>query len=381
MTMSKELSLEVVRNSLAYDSETGIFTWLVSNSNRVKIGDRAGVIATNGRRYINISGQKVMAHRLAWFYVTGEWPTGDVKQLDNDFDNCAWANLEHVSRSVASRNRALTNNNKSGFRGVSATKSGKWTAFITREYKQLNLGVFETPEEASAAYEQAAIELESAMTPEQKSIEAEKAANRRRLRVAWAKLKEVESEHFFADYNEFVEHVKEIPARHSVVSLDDFGPVGPGNWQAVPDLSTGFDLSTREGRIAYNRAHRKENPDLYKDRQLRKDFGISLSEYNDRLANQNGVCAICSRPERVERDGEVIGLSLDHDHSKDKKDRSGHRDLLCSHCNHAIGKFEDNPEYLQAAIAYLQKHSARPFVCDNPDRDWLLVATPGHPMN
>lgn len=368
-----KLTHERLQELLSYDPATGVFAWLKPTSPRVSVGSRAGVVATNGRRYIALDGEKFMAHRLAWFYLHGEWPEGDVKQKNEDFDDCRADNLEDVSRSVASRSRALDNRNKSGFRGVSQTRSGRWTAFITREYKQFSLGVFDTAEEASAAYEQAAAELESVSTPEMKAAEAEKAAIRRRLRMAWKRLP---ADHEFASYEEFVSAVGDVPARHTVAGRN--GPASAASFEIVADLSTGFDLSTQEGRIAYNRAHRKANPDEYKNRQLRKDFGISLDDYNQMLAAQNGVCAICFRPERASRDGEILGLALDHDHNKDPKDRSGHRGLLCGNCNKGIGKFEDTIEYLEAAIAYLLRYEGRkPFVCDDPTRDWLHVASPG----
>lgn len=374
-----KLTQERLQELLSYDPETGIFAWQKRTSPRVSVGDRAGVIGTNGRRYIAIDGEKFMAHRLAWFYVKGEWPESDLRQKNDDFDDCRWDNLEEVSRSVASRNRALDNRNKSGFRGVSRDRSGRWNAFITREYKQIRLGIFDTAEEASAAYERAAAELESSVTLDQKADAAEKSAIRRRLRVAWNKLNKDEPKHFFVDYEEFVATIKDVPARHSVVSCDDFGPVGPGNFDFRPDLSTGFDLSTQEGRIAYNRAHRQSNPDVYRDRELRKSFGIGLDDYNRMLKEQDGVCAICKKPETLVNHGRVMPLPVDHCHSTGKI-----RGLLCAQCNHAIGKFDDDTKLLESAIRYLQHYApaseqdkaTAEAVKRSPHRDWLLVATP-----
>src|SRR5690349_2097765 len=147
---------------LDYSPETGAFAWKVATSPRVAVGERAGVIASNGRRYIAIDSEKFMAHRLAWFYAHAEWPQGDVRQKNNDFDDCRIENLEDVSRSVASRNRSLDARNKSGYRGVSKNNRGEWVAFITRNYKQVGLGTFATAQEASAAYEKAASEMEIA---------------------------------------------------------------------------------------------------------------------------------------------------------------------------------------------------------------------------
>lgn len=359
--------------SLNYDPATGIFTWAVSNSNRVKIGDRAGVIATNGRRYINIGGEKHMAHRLAWFYVKGEWPEGDIKQKNGDFDDCSWGNLEDVSRSIASRSRALGGRNKSGYRGVSLNKRGRWQAFITRNYKQVNLGTFDTAELASVAYEAAALEMEPAVSLEEKMAAAGAAGMRRRLRVSWEKMCSVETSNDWDSFDHFCNTVEDVPPRHSILARNLDNPVGPDNFICEPDLSTGFDLSTREGRVAYSRAHRKANPNVYRDRDLRKNFGISSAQFDEMLAAQGGVCAICERPERAMRDGEPMSLAQDHDHATGKN-----RGILCGNCNKALGKFEDNPDFLRNAIVYLAKHAApAPFVCNDVTRDWLHVATPG----
>lgn len=364
-----KLTHERLTELLSYDPMTGWFVWLKPTSPRVSIGDQAGVVAGNGRRYIALDGEKFMAHRLAWFYIHRKWPEGDVKQLNDDFDDCRSDNLEDVSRSVASRARSLDNRNKSGFRGVSKNKYGRWQAFITRNYKQVALGTFDTAEQASAAYDHAASEMEPAISLEDKIAAAESAKMRKRMRVAWVKLNEIEPDHFFVDYEEFVAIVKDVPPRHSVVCVAETSPIGPGNWDVVADLSTGFDLSTREGRIAYGRAHRKANPEVYRDRDLRKTFDISLEEYNAILTSQGNVCAICERPERAERDGKSIAMAMDHCHATGKN-----RGILCGNCNKALGKFEDNPDFLRNAIIYLAKHSATSqFMCDGIDYTPLMV--------
>lgn len=363
------LTHERLKELLSYNPETGIFAWLKTTSPRVPVGSRAGAIGNNGRRYIALDGEKFLAHRLAWFYLKGEWPEGDIKQKNDDFDDCRADNLEDVSRSVASRARALDNRNKSGYRGVSQDKRGHWQAFITRNYKQVFLGNFGSPEEASMAYEAAALEMDPAISLEDKKSAAESAKIRRRLRVAWKKLIETNPDHFFADYEEFVATVKDVPPRHSVIAVADTSPIAPGNWDIVPDLSTGFDLSTQEGRVAYNKAHRQANPDRYRDYELRKSFGIGLDDKNAILASQSGVCAICERPERAERDGKSIALAMDHCHSTGKL-----RGILCGNCNKALGKFEDNADFLRNAIVYLAKHSmSSPFTCDEVNyTPWLV---------
>lgn len=84
----------------------------------------------------------------------------------------------------------------------------------------------------------------------------------------------------------------------------------------------------------------------WKDRRnsyLKRKFGISLSEYEDMLVKQSGVCAICGKPEQTDR-----SLAVDHCH-----ETGFVRGLLCVKCNTGMGNLGDNVEILQKAIDYL----------------------------
>lgn len=75
--------------------------------------------------------------------------------------------------------------------------------------------------------------------------------------------------------------------------------------------------------------------------------------YDQKLVEQGGVCAICGRAERQLHMGKIKALCRDHNHSSGQL-----RGLLCTHCNSGIGHFEERPELLIAAIAYLQQYSS-----------------------
>lgn len=90
----------------------------------------------------------------------------------------------------------------------------------------------------------------------------------------------------------------------------------------------------------------------YRERNLRKAFGIGLEEYDQMLEAQGGVCAICSQEETTVRQGRLQSLSVDHCHDTGKI-----RGLLCNSCNRALGKFKDSIEHLLAAAAYLEEHA------------------------
>lgn len=89
----------------------------------------------------------------------------------------------------------------------------------------------------------------------------------------------------------------------------------------------------------------KENGLLW---SLNRYYGMTLEKYYELLKAQNGVCAICGKAETRTRKGVLQRLSVDHDHTTGKI-----RGLLCSLCNVAIGRFEDNPDFLRKAMDYL----------------------------
>ena len=83
--------------------------------------------------------------------------------------------------------------------------------------------------------------------------------------------------------------------------------------------------------------------------KLKKQFGMTLEAYDQMLAAQNGVCAICRKPETAKDGyGGVKRLSVDHNHETGKV-----RGLLCGRCNTGLGFFKDNPDVLAEATAYL----------------------------
>ena len=96
---------------------------------------------------------------------------------------------------------------------------------------------------------------------------------------------------------------------------------------------------------AYRRERRTRPEVKAKDRagHLRRKFGITPETYDEMLAAQGGVCAICERPPR---DG--TSLHVDHEHGTGRV-----RGLLCFRCNNALGDFEDDAVLLLRAADYV----------------------------
>lgn len=83
----------------------------------------------------------------------------------------------------------------------------------------------------------------------------------------------------------------------------------------------------------------------------RRKYRMEPGEYEARLDEQGGVCAICKKPEVARgRGGSIRRLAVDHDHIDGRV-----RGLLCSLCNCLIGWAQDDLGTLQAAITYLTR--------------------------
>jgi len=151
---------ERVTGLLHYEPETGVFTWRHTCGDRHTIaGQVAGGINVHGYRAIRIDGGRYRANRLAWLWMTGDWPTHIVDHENGIKADDRWSNLRAATKSQNNANSRLKSNNKSGFKGVVyREKFGKWTAQITVNRTHRYLGAFDSPEAAHEAWLAAAKE-------------------------------------------------------------------------------------------------------------------------------------------------------------------------------------------------------------------------------
>ena len=160
--MAPTLTAERLRELLNYDPETGEFMWLVSSRNsRALVGKIIrGYRAKNGYFSIRLDGRLYYAHRLAWLWMTGQHPTRFIDHKDVNPSNNKWENLRQANDSTSAANTRARKNNKLKTKGVSRYgNGGKFVAYITKDRKRHYLGVFETKDEAHAAYIEKANEL------------------------------------------------------------------------------------------------------------------------------------------------------------------------------------------------------------------------------
>lgn len=148
-----ELTNEYLRTLVSYNPGTGIFTRLVAVGNNTRIGDIAGWVTCNGYVALHVRNIRFLAHRLAFFYMNGEFPAEEVDHINGVRSDNRWLNLRLATPSENMRNRSVMRNNKLGIKGVSYHKaSGKFMAQARVKGKVFYLGVHESPDAASAAY-------------------------------------------------------------------------------------------------------------------------------------------------------------------------------------------------------------------------------------
>lgn len=149
--------IDALHEILNYNPQTGVWTWKVRRSMRAGPGSVAGSLNADGHRQIEINDKTYMSSRLAWLYMTGEWPAVEVDHIDpsRPWDD-SWENLREATRRNNCGNRRRRSDNASGYKGVVFHKRGypsPWQAYIgIASGKHKNLGYYKTPEEAHAAY-------------------------------------------------------------------------------------------------------------------------------------------------------------------------------------------------------------------------------------
>jgi hypothetical protein len=161
---NKPVTFEQVAARLSYNPETGVLTWKRRENawkgwNETWAGKPAGSRGSGGEgySYVTIDFRPRKAHRIAWLLHFGIMPAGFIDHINGDRLDNRIANLRLSTNAENMRNRAAPRNNSSGYKGVYLDAYTKrWKAQINIAGKNRNLGRFDTPEEAHAAYRLAA---------------------------------------------------------------------------------------------------------------------------------------------------------------------------------------------------------------------------------
>jgi hypothetical protein len=153
------ITLDELRTFVRYDQDTGNFVWLVKRpgNNFSGVGKVAGRISNQGYVQVQINGRRYQGHRLAWLYVRGEWPSGEIDHINGCKADNRFVNLRSATRSQNQANNSVSLRNRSGRKGVGwNAKVGKWQVQIGVRGKIIYLGLFDDIDMASNVYAKAA---------------------------------------------------------------------------------------------------------------------------------------------------------------------------------------------------------------------------------
>jgi hypothetical protein len=149
------LTQERLKTLFDYNPITGQFTRKVKIKHRAA-GTLVGTPGTGGYLQCSVDGEVHKVHRLAWLYVYGVWPTGQIDHINHVTSDNRIVNLRDVSCAENHQNRARKTKSASGYLGVTWHKRDKrWQAYIELDGKSTHLGLFQNLADAVAARQQA----------------------------------------------------------------------------------------------------------------------------------------------------------------------------------------------------------------------------------
>lgn len=160
-----ELTQQFLKSILLYDPIAGTWTWLYRHSSRPQWNARfagnpaGGLDPDTGYLRIRIGNKLFYAHRLAFLYVTGNWPINEGDHENLDRADCRWNNLRDATHAENNTNKPNRSDNTSGYKGVSFDKkSGKWVSDFRINGKRFRRWGFPSAELAHESYKRDALE-------------------------------------------------------------------------------------------------------------------------------------------------------------------------------------------------------------------------------
>jgi len=142
---------------IKFNELTGLWSWKYRPTAKKEWNTRyahkiAGTTLKNGYVHIRIDGKLYYAHRLAWFYMTGDWPKEEIDHIDGNPSNNMWENLREATCSENLCNSKKKIDNTSGHKGIYFyEKRNTWYAIIHKNGKRVFYKAFKTKQDAILA--------------------------------------------------------------------------------------------------------------------------------------------------------------------------------------------------------------------------------------
>lgn len=149
------ITQEELKKLLHYDPGTGVFNRLLHSGRYCNSPELIGtLLKTDGKRYLSISlkCKRYLAHRLAWLYIYGTFPNGEIDHINgNGLDNRI-VNIRDVSILENKKNLRKRIDNSSGMTGIYwRHRKNKWQVVISVDKKYIHVGYFASKLDAACA--------------------------------------------------------------------------------------------------------------------------------------------------------------------------------------------------------------------------------------
>jgi hypothetical protein len=159
ITYKDNIKIEDLKEEIIYIPESGDFYWLVPKKGRNLDGTPAGSVGSSGYRTISFNGYGISAHRLAYFYMTGEWPAEYVDHIDGNPSNNKWDNLRPATAQQNAQNKRRKYNSYTGIKGVVKDfRSDTWHVHMRIDGDVVSRGPFFDYQTACKEYDKLATE-------------------------------------------------------------------------------------------------------------------------------------------------------------------------------------------------------------------------------
>jgi hypothetical protein len=156
--------LQYLRTRISVDVSTGSVTWIYATKQHMGLnGKTAGTPVTNhsGKTYwhIKVDGRAIKRSHIVFLFATGKWPSFQIDHVNGNSIDDRIGNLREATMTQNAWNHKTRAKKSTCPMGIRQLPSGRYEARITANKVQLNIGTFDTQEEAGLAYQQKRKEL------------------------------------------------------------------------------------------------------------------------------------------------------------------------------------------------------------------------------